>query len=243
MSNFTILDKNKHQNLRVITDRGAEFGEATHLLPVIVEELNQLMLEYPVCLLKSHETGQFGLHALLGFEQGENLYLNNKEWSANYLPAHIRRQPFMVSVNGKAGEQPSPSNTVITINEDSPRVQETSGESLFDEQGELTPYMRSINDVLAGLMNGIVKTDAFINVIAELDLIESIQLTVSFADGEEKRFDGLFTINESKLKSLNSEEVNTLHNNGYLQACYLIIASMGHVQKLISLKRARLNNQ
>ena len=75
MTNFTILDKNKHRDLRVITDRGAEFGENTHLVPVIAEELHTLILEYPVCLLKNDDTGQFGLHALLGFEAGENLFL------------------------------------------------------------------------------------------------------------------------------------------------------------------------
>ena len=241
MSNFVTLDKNIHKNTRILTERGAEFGENTHLLPVICEELNKLVLEYPVCLIKDNNTGQFGLQALLGFEVGENLFLQGNHWSANYLPLHIKRQPFMVGVNAKQGEQATADNTVITLNTDSARVQEVSGERIFDDEGNITPFMQEINNILSTLVNGILRTETFIKTLSEYDLIEAIQLTVTFKDGEEKRFDGIYTINETKLKQLTPEALKILHDKGYLQACYLLMASMGHVQKLISLKRQQLS--
>ena len=241
MTNFTILNNDTHRNTRIITERGAEYGENIHLVPVIAEELNKLMLEYPVCLIKDNDTGQFGLHALLGFEAGENLFLEGNTWQANYLPLHIRRQPFHVSVNSANGEQPSADNTVITINMANTRVQESSGEHLFDEAGNSTAFMQEINSMLSTLMNGIVRTQAFIQTLADYDLIESIQLSVNFIGEEQKRFDGIYTINEDKLKSLTAEQLCELNNKGYLQACYLLLASMGHVQKLINLKRQRLS--
>ena len=243
MSNFVTLDKNIHKNTRILTERGAEFGENTHLLPVICEELNKLVLEYPICLIKDNNTGQFGLQALLGFEVGENLFLQGNHWSANYLPLHIKRQPFMVGVNAKQGEQPTADNTVITLNTDSARVQEVSGERIFDDEGNITPFMQEMNNILSTLVNGILRTEQFIKTLSEYDLIEAIQLTVTFKDGEEKRFDGIYTINENKLKQLTPEALKILHDKGYLQACYLLMASMGHVQKLITLKRQQLTAQ
>lgn len=240
MSNFTLLDKNKHKNTRILTGRGAEFGENIHLLPVIIDELANLVLEYPVCLIKNNETGQFGLQALLGFDVGENLFLQNNEWAANYLPLHIKRQPFMVGVNAKQGEQPSPENTMITINTESTRVQETSGELIFDENGNITPFMQEINKLLSILVSGMLRTDAFIKALSTHNLIEPIQLTVNLLNSEEKRFDGIYTINEEKLKQLDSNTLADLNNKGYLQACYLLLASMGNIQKLIALKRKRL---
>lgn len=243
MTKFTALDKNKHNLTRVITGRGAEFGENIHLVPVITEELHKLILEYPVCLIKDNNTGQFGLQALLGFEVGENLFLQGNEWQANYVPLHIRRQPFMVGVNTSEGEQPTSENTVITINTDSPRVQEESGELIFDKEGNITPFMQEMNNLLSNLVGGIIRTETFINTLSEYDLIEPIQLTVNFIDSEEKRFDGIYTLSEEKLKNLSPDVLETLNSKGYLQACYLLLASMGHVQKLISLKRKQLSAQ
>ena len=242
MTNFTILDKNTHRNTRIMIGRGAKFGENIHLVPVIADELPKLILEYPVCLIKHNDTGQFGLQALLGFEPEENLYLAEDTWQANYLPLHILRQPFHVTVASESGKQPSAENTVITINMDNTRVQEKSGELLFDQEGNKTPFMENVNIMLSSLVNGIIRTEAFIKKLADLDLIEPVHLNVNFADGEQKRFEGIYTVNEDKLKNLATEQVNELNNKGYLQACYLLLASMGNVQKLISLKRQRLNS-
>ncbi|WP_076419179.1 SapC family protein [Colwellia sp. UCD-KL20] len=239
MTSFTVLDTKKHKNTRVMTGRGAKFGENIHLVPVVAAELNKLVLEYPVCLIKDNETGQFGLRALLGFEVGENLFLNEDQWAANYIPLHIRRQPFMVAVNSPAGAKPTPENTVITINMDNARVQEEEGELIFDDKGNTTPYMNEVNNQLATLVNGMIQTEAFIKTLSEYDLIEAVQLTVSF-NHEDKRFDGIYTINEEKLKKLSPEVLTDLHQKGYLQACYLLMASIGHVQKLITLKRKYL---
>lgn len=239
MANNVILDTVKHKNTRILTGRGAEFGESMHCVPVIADELRHLIIEYPVCLIKSDETGQFGLYALLGLEAGENLFLNGNSWSATYVPAHLKRQPFMVAIQGEEDSSPTPENTVMTIDIDNTRVKEggTDGEPLFLEDGAPSEYLKNITDLLSGLVPGIVKTEAFIKALADNDLIESIQLTVSFADGEEKKFDGLFTINEDNLQQLSSELLQDFHKNGYLQACNLILASIGNVQKLINLKK------
>lgn len=239
MANNIVLDTKKHRNTRIITKRGAEFGENMHCVPVIADELRHLVLEYPVCLIKDNNTGKFGLYALHGLEPGENLFLHGDEWNATYIPLHIKRQPFTVGVTGKDGDKPTPENTVLTIDMDNTRVQESEGEALFDDKGNATEYLKGVSNLLQGLIPGIIKTDAFIDTLAEHDLIESVQLTVSFADGEEKKFDGLYTINEDNLQELSGELVQEFHQKGYLQACNLLLASIGNVQKLINLKKKK----
>lgn len=242
MANNIILDRDKHRNTRILTARGAEFGENIHCVPVIADELRHLILEYPVCLIKNHDTGQFGLYALLGLEAGENLFLDDTVWSANYVPAHLKRQPFMVAINGDEDSHPTPNNTVITIDTDNTRVKEggSDGEPLFVKNGEPSEYLKGITDLLSSLVPGIVKTESFIKELADHDLIESIQLNISLIDGEEKKFDGLYIINEDNLQELSGDKLQEFYSKGYIQACYLLMASMGHVQKLITLKRKRL---
>lgn len=241
MPNAVPLDREKHAKTRIDTSRGAEFGENIHLVPVIANELRSLILDYPVCLIKDDNTGRFGMHALLGFEAGENLFLSGNCWDASYVPLHIRRQPFLVAVTEGKGSDPKLDNVLISIDMDSNRVQEADGEALFSEDGNWTPYLRGIGDILSILVPGIKATEALIAALVEHDLIESAQLNVSFASGEEKQFDGLYTVNDEKLAEISGETLKEFQTRGYLQASYLLNASIGHVRKLIERKNALLS--
>ena len=55
MSNPVILHNDTHRKLRVITTRGAEFGEKTHIVPVLGDELHNLVLDFPVYLMKDKD--------------------------------------------------------------------------------------------------------------------------------------------------------------------------------------------
>lgn len=236
MAKVVAVNFEQHQNLKVITQRGAEYGEGIHLVPVVANELRNLVLEYPVCITKNPETGQFSLAALLGFEPGENLFLLDAQWRAQYIPLHIRRQPFMVGYRN--AEDTNGESAVITLDMESNRVQEEQGEPLFNEDGSKTQYFEEVSSVLSQLMGGMESTDAFLKMLADNDLIEPAQLDVRFASGEQKRYEGLYTVNDEKLQELDAERVLAMHTQGYLQAAYWLTASLGQVRKLIQLKNS-----
>lgn len=238
MAQPVLLDIKHHSDIRIVTNRGAEYGENVHFIPVVADEVRALVLAYPICFLKDNNTGQFGLNVITGFEAGENLFLDNNQWRSHYVPLHLRRQPFMVGVT-ESGAEPTNDNTVITIDMDSPRVNTSQGERLFDEHGKANRYLDEISDLLSQLMSGNKRTEIFINALVEHDLIEPVQLGITLSGGEQKRFDGLYSINESKLAALTGEALEQFHSKGYMQACYLISASMGHIQKLVEWKKAR----
>lgn len=236
MAGYTILDPKVHQNLKVITDRGNEFGENQHLIPVTADELKALVSEYTICFLKDNQTGQFGINAITGFEPGENLFLKDSKWTARYVPLHLVRQPFMVGIQGNEGDQPSPENTVVTINLESTRVSQDKGESLFDEQGKPTAYLKHINNLLVNLVQGVLRTEQFIQTILQLELLAPIKFDVTLASGEKKSFGGMYGIDEEKLSALSGDALQNFHQKGYLQACHLINASFPQIQKLIDWK-------
>ncbi|WP_078083454.1 SapC family protein [Microbulbifer mangrovi] len=241
MSNTVALNNESHRNLKVITRRGAEYGEATHLVPVVANELRNLVLEYPVCITKDPNTGQFSLCALLGFEPGENLYLQEDNWDAQYIPMHIRRQPFMVGYRNPEAAVGEDRGAVITLDLDSKRVTEADagGERLFDDQGNNTPFMQQVSELLGQLMAGMESTTAFLTVLSDSDLIEPAHINVQFASGEQKRYEGLYTVNEDKLQKLDADKLVNMHQHGYLQAAYWLGASMGQVRKLIQRKNQK----
>ncbi|WP_144207642.1 SapC family protein [Shewanella donghaensis] len=244
MSN-TIVNLEQHKHTKVITGHGKQFGENIHFVPVIADELRQLLLEYPCCFLKNNETGQFGLHALLGFEAGENLFLKGDSWTSSYIPMHIKRQPFMVGKLGDTNEPASKENTVLTIDMGSNRIQTTednqlTAQALFDNDDQPSSFLKDMHQMVFTLTQGIVRTDSFIQSLVTHDLIEAVQIGVTLANGQQK-FDGLYVINEEQLAQLAPTTLVELHGNGYLQACYLMIASMGNLQKLIHLKNMALD--
>ena len=144
MVNQVALNKNTHRKLRVITDRGAEYGENVHIVPVIADELQSLVLEYPVCLIKNPATDHFEMSALLGFEADENLYLDGNEWQATYIPLHIRRQPFLVGFSEDEQGNRDPNSGLLSVDLDSPRVQESEGEALFNEDGSNSEFLDQV---------------------------------------------------------------------------------------------------
>ena len=240
MSNPVILNNNTHRNLRVNISRGAEFGEKIHIVPVIGDELSKLALDFPVYIMKNQDSGNYSLNALMGLEPDENLYLQGDRWAASYLPLHMRRKPFLLASSDQENQTTDGNEAKIAIDMDSKRVSESEGQALFNVTGSKTPYLENIIEVLSLLAMGLEPTAAFISVLVEHDLIEATQLDITFANGEKKSLQGLHIINADKLDKLKGEVLEELHSRGFLQACYMMVASMGQVTKMVNMKNATL---
>lgn len=240
MANPVILHNDTHRKLRVITTRGAEYGEKTHIVPVLGDELHNLVLDFPVYLMKNKETGKFSLNALMGLEPGENLYLQGEHWAASYLPLHMRRQPFLLIASDEEKQTTEENEAKIAIDMDSKRVSESQGQAVFNEDGSKTPYLEDIIKVLSMMAMGIESTEAFVSMLVEHDLIEPALLNITFANGKKRSLQGLYAIDAIKLSELKGEVLEQMHSRGFLQACYLMTASMGQVTKMIKMKNATL---
>lgn len=239
MAKLEVLQKDKHQNLRVLTQRGAKYGENIPFVPVVVGELRNLALNYPICLMSTGESTRLRPYAILGFEPGENLFLNDDFWDASYVPLHVTRQPFMVGFPD-GSEDATPDNAVMMIDMDSPRVQEAEGEALFDEDGAHTPYLQAIGESLGQLISAEQATRTFVDELQAAGLTKPAELSITLRNGEEQGFEGLFSINEKKLAELRGAELETLHKRGLLHASYLLLTSIGNMQKLVHKKSDRM---
>ena len=239
MADIQALNSEAHRNLRVIVKRGAEYGENTHLVPVVADELRSLVLEYPVILIKDRESERYSMCAMLGFEKDENLFLDGEEWDAIYVPMHVRRQPFSLSYTAEKDGKPDPASLVIAIDMDSKRVQEEEGERLFDEDGNQTDLLKNVNELLAGVGTAGAANDAFVEALVEYDLIAPANLDVQFAGGEKKRFEGIYTVQDETLNKIEGDVLADLYQKGYLQAAWLMLASIANVRKLLFRKAKR----
>ncbi len=238
MTKLVLLNNVDHKALRVIIRRAAAYGDALMYAPTFPAEFRSIQSCYPIVFQKRGDTGQFQPLALLGFEEGENLFLGNAGWDATYIPMSVERLPFFIG--GQRSPEPGDApRRVIHIDLDHPRVSNSEGELLFREYGGTTDYLDGINAMLDKLDQGMAAAPAFVEALLAHDLLESFVLDVILKDGSENRLAGFYTINEERLRALGSTAVSQLHSQDFLEPLYMVIASLSHLRDLIDRRNRR----
>ncbi len=236
MTNFQLLNNIDHKDLKIETRRSAELGDNVWYAVTFPEEFRNLQRYYPIFFIKNPNDGEFEAVAMFGVEDGENLFLDENGWNASYIPLSIMRQPFLIGFQEQARGGETVREPVITVDMDNPRVSLEEGEPVFLEHGGNSGYLEQVNSILKMLYQGLSGSKSFYRTLTELDLIESFVLDVQLNDGSEHRLAGFYTINEDVLKELDGEQLARLHRKGYLEAIYMVIASMSRLSDLLEIK-------
>jgi hypothetical protein len=228
VTRIATLNNEAHRSLRVDGRPSAAYGDNQRFAQVIVGEFAHLLVHYPILFSKDGATGRLYCGALLGYDEGENLFL--EEWRGGrwYRPLMLQRAPFL-----SYGRH-------LAIDLDHPRVGVEAGEPLFTDDGRPTPYLQSVRHAIEYLHSGMRATEAFIARLLELRLIEPIDLEVEFDDGSRRSAVGLYTIDVGALGTLADATVVELHRRGYLRLIDFMIASLKQLPVLTSRKNASL---
>ena len=239
MPRHTLLNNIDHKDLRVILRFGAEFGDNVATVLTFPTEYSDIQREYPIFFRRDSSTGEYQSIALLGFEKGENLFIDSGRWDAHYVPGIIARGPFLIGFQERLGDGEMRKEAVVHVDLDNPRISFTEGRPVFLPEGGNTPYLNHIAAVLRGIHEGMEVSKAMFAAFTALDLIEPIKLEVKISDEETFNLAGLNTISQEKLRSLDSESLFRLHRSGFLQGAYLALASVSNVNKLMTMKQRR----
>ena len=239
-----IIRKKIHQNIRINQKKAEAHGADQRTMPVVLTEFLKLSAHYPIVVTKNVETGKFVCVAVLGLEQGENLFWINNTWDAIYTPLNVQRQPFFVGndrdSNGVDSELESKDRFVICLNSKSDSLVEQDGTLLFHNDGSETDYFKRIRNILLELLEGEKKIQIFLDKLVEMKLLISISLDVTFVNNKSQRIDGIYTIDENRLTNLTNEELIDLYSLGYLSSIYIMLTSLVQLYTLIERKNKAL---
>lgn len=239
-NNYVLLNNVEHQNVKVITDRSARYGDDVNFVPTFPLEFRNIQSCYPIFFRKDANTGKFSPIVLFGFEPRENLYLNEQGWDAHYIPLMIRRHPFLIGFQ-QVQDQGDTKQAVVSIDMNSPRVNESEGEALFLEHGGVSEYLTSVTEMLETIQLANEMNDGFVDTLLQLDLIESFTLQVELKDGSKHELLGYYTINEEKLRELDGETLGSLHSQNYLESIFMMLASLSSFRTLVEKKNDQLD--
>lgn len=226
-----LLNNIQHKDLRVITQRGAKWGDDFMSAPVTVDEFRKAQAHYPL-VFQPDGRGGFVPTALFGLQEGENLFLTEAGWQADYLPLSVQRLPFSIGV--------ADDELRMMVDMSSKRVSlGAEGEAVFLPHGGTTDFTEHANSVLLTLHEGLQATTEFVQTLMAHDLLESFVLDVERPDGTRGELVGFHIIHEDRLAALDADTVALLHQADYLMPIYMAMASLSHFTTLIQRHLAR----
>ena len=237
MASFELLNNKTHQDLRIATGFPEDVNchGTVMILPCEIQEVQR---EYPIIFRKHNQSGHFFPCALLGFEQKENLYLDEAgHWQSVYKPLSVAKGPFLIGLD--RNEDLEKQKPLVYVDIDDPRVGRAEGERVFNDAGELTPYMASVSNALRILHEKSREIPQMVEAFTALGLIEPVNIKLDFSSGEKVNFSGAYTIDIEKLQNLKSDELLSLNKEGFLSGAFYIAGSLNNISKLLTLK----NNQ
>lgn len=225
MPTWEMLNREQHAALRL-----SRACDATrHFAQIVADEFPRAAPYYPILFTKHPETGAFYAGVVMGLEPGDNL-LTVDGALPDYRPADLERQGFFVN-DGQ-----------IVIDREHAGFAAARGEALFEIDGEPTLALKRVQQALHTLQEGIPATDDAIKRFLGHGLLEPIDVTLNFDDGNPLRLDGLYTVSLDTLHALPDAAVLELFRAGDLQLAYAQTGSLRHIRTLGRIRNARLSD-
>lgn len=233
--NYVPLDKVKHSNLKVTSKVDFAYTAKTHLAAATIREFAQLSGSMPLVFIEDPNTKNVHAVAMLGLEQGSNLFFAEGKWQGPHVPLNIQRYPFDIRPDGDKLGVFVDENSELLLKEGE------EGTALFTEDGEPTEFLKKRQQFLAELANSEVQNQRFIKTLKEHDLLEEIQVRINYRSSQARNVTGILSINEKRLLELDDDKVLAMHKAGYLGAAYAMMLSLGQLNRLVELSNKSEN--
>ncbi|WP_096086602.1 SapC family protein [Agaribacterium haliotis] len=230
-----LLSPEIHRDLHVDVNNYDDDAFKVNASYALAGEVASLAHDYPIFVTKAGPADTYQFTALLGFESGENLFVEQGQWRASFMPIDIIRRPFQIMLP----EGQSSGEGQIAVDRSSLRLQGTHGMPLFDEEGKASAYLQRIQTAFAQLMSNNKSSAAMAKNLVDLALVSPVKLTLSLKDDDKLQLPEVFSVDEEKLKLLDEKTLVDCHKSGALQLCYLMISSLAHLEKMIGWKNQR----
>ena len=224
------LDAQAHARLGLKDNFGMAFTTQVNAVPVNLIEMPQLCHAYPIAFSPD---GNATPVALLGLRDGENLFLGrNGEWQKDtYVPAYIRRYPFIFS------EVPDSDQLTLCIDRNDAIVGDKYDAKFFDGQGKPTQLAQNALEFCKSYHAAAQATLEFSKALAASGLLVDRQAEINVGDGRRINFGGFRIVDEQKLAELDDDKFLEWREQGWLPFLYAHLFSGAQWQRLTALLR------
>ncbi|MDQ7733691.1 SapC family protein [Halomonas sp. SpR1] len=230
---LTPLQPREHQQLRFNPRQPYDFAREQMLIPLVAAETARIAREMPIVFPLNGGLPQ----ALVGVNQGQNMHVKEGtgHWIGRYIPAHIRRYPFMLAAvpsteaAGKKGLG-SEQQYIIQFDAEASHLERPDGLALFDDQGQATETLQQIQKVLTNLERENHRTLGLVGELEAAGLLAERQIHVGEEDKGGKRLAGIRLVDEKALAELDADTLAKLRTSGALALVYAHLLSLNNLR-------------
>jgi hypothetical protein len=223
------LNKETHRNHKLKPISDLNFTADMQTIPVVPTEFVEAAKEYPIVFVKPSPTSdEMQPMLLLGLKNGENLYAKKDgTWDARYIPAFIRRYPFIFATTGN-------DQYTLCVDSDYSGFSESEGTPLFDGNEE-SAFLKELLSFVTNYHRDAQMTPQFVAKLQALDLLEERNLKAEMKDGREFTVRGFYVVNEDKLVKLDAAQAHELFTAGALALVYAHLISLSNMNRLVDM--------
>jgi hypothetical protein len=216
------LNRDKHHQVKFTPVKDYSFTSKVNSVPLTAIEFFEASRDLPVLFSKDQEENYFPV-ALLGLtNKGHALIDEEGKWASNYVPAFIRRYPFVLNNEG-----------TVFFDEASGLLSDDEGNELFSDDGKNTETLDNIVTFLNHFDQEHKRTVDFCAALKQQELFKPFNLQVMPKDSDKPlRLEGLFAIDDKKFENLNNDVVTEWFKKAYVAWVYAHLHSLGAIQKI-----------
>ena len=223
------LNRTQHKDLRLKGIPSLRFAAGVHSVPLTGVEFPAAARDLPI-LFAGSSMEEAGPMALLGLRQNENLFVDGDgQWAANtYIPAFVRRYPFVLAE--KPADQEGDDFTVF-LDEAYEGFGSDEGERLFQEDGTDSEMLKNAVNFLGEFQQHVGRTQWFMEQLRKHDLLEPRNIRLE-KDGKAINLNGLYVVNEEKLRKLDAKTSHEFLTEGVFGWIYAHLLSLANIDRV-----------
>lgn len=224
-------DTERLETLRFNTHAGYGFASGCHVIPLGIAEFAYAARHYPIVFNDDEHSTPV---ALVGVTARHNLFVSpSGDWADGcYIPAFIRRYPFIPLRAGEGGE------ARMFVDVSAPHFNGTNGRRLV-ENGEATALLAKVEDYISTFEVQISQTLAFAKACEEQDLFAMRSVDYPLPDNRKLRLRGFKVIDMERLRALSEDAVIDWWRKGYLSYAEGHVTSLGNFGRLFHRARSQ----
>jgi hypothetical protein len=223
------LNRTEHKDLRIKPIPNLKFAGAVHSVPLTGVEFPAAARDLPI-LFGGVTIEDAGPMALLGLRENENLFINaDGHWEANtYIPAFIRRYPFVLAEKPVGAEG---DDFTVFLDEAYEGFNTAEGEALFKDDGTETEVLNNAVRFLGEFQQHVSRTHWFMEQLRKHNLLEPRNIRLE-KDGKAINLNGLFVVNEDKLRQLDEKTTHEFLREGVFGWIYAHLLSLANIDRV-----------
>jgi hypothetical protein len=220
------LNRETHRKLKIRPVASFAYAARVHSVPLAVSEFAAAGRQLPI-LFATDANQNASPFALLGLRQDENLFVDpDGRWNGNYIPAFIRRYPFVLFEQGKSPQ------LAVGFDEAFAGFGNDEGEPMFTDDGVEGPMLKRAIEFLDTYRKDVLRTQEFVAELKRLDLLVPQAVNVTVKNGSQHSLNGFSIVDEERLHKIDDKDAGNLLRSGALGMIHMHLVSMRNIPDL-----------